>query len=286
MAYSPYQIAGSQASLYDLMKKGELSEQKQKTATKLQKRSMEEEFEKELELAQAKARNDAKKNKGLFKGVNLLASIFGGPLGIGLTKGITAKMQGDQQRKALEELLSGVDSDRWKKTFLRDQAKSYKEEAEDLQMSSGDVLRGAFGAGLTGFMGSKLMGGDEGSMFKQWRTGRQAASHGQDILDIEKKAAETYGKSMESDVLLPEGITSKQKWIQSNLKKRGVSDFAVKNYKDVAKSFENIAGSSTPGFSNLWKNLVEGKGLTGGMEELQSAMMFPSILQQFLGEDF
>ena len=89
---------------------------------------------------------------------------------------------------------------------------------------------------------------------------------------------------MESDVLLPEGITSKQKCIQSNLKKRGVSDFATENYKDVAKAFENIAGSSTPGLSNLWEEIVGDKGLKGGVEELRSAMMFPMLLQMLIGE--
>ena len=44
--------------------------------------------------------------------------------------------------------------------------KAYKEEAEDLQMSSGDILRGAFGAGATGFMTSQLLVGDKVSPFK------------------------------------------------------------------------------------------------------------------------
>jgi hypothetical protein len=284
MAYSPYQIAGTKASLTDLLQESRFRGEQSKSKTAVQMGKLEEEFDADLKDAQAKARRDAKKNKGLFQGLNLLGTLFLGPLGAALTKGITAGIQGDQQRQALKGLLSDVDADRWSKTFLKRPMKAYREEAEDLQMSRGDLLRGALGAGATGFMASKILGGDKGSPFKQWKEGREAAQYGQDILDVEAKAAKTYGKSMESDVMLPEGISSRQKWIQDKLKKRGVSDFAIKNYADVGQAFERIAGSSTPGLSNLWENLIKGGGLKGGMEELQSAMMLPMLLQQILGE--
>lgn len=262
MAYSPYQTAGSQSTLYDLFQQSKFGKQKSDIALESQRGKMTEEFEKQLEDAQKAAKRDAKKNKGLFQGINLLASIFGGPLGIGLTKGITAGIQGDQQRQARKKLLSGVSGDRWKKTFLRDPMKSYKEEAEDLQMSSGDVLRGAVGSGLTGFMASKAFGGDEGSMFKQWRSGRQAA---QGLGGIEEEALKNIGASGDSALLGEE--------MKKLLENKGLPSL-------------DTLQSKTPGLSNLWQNLTKGDGLKGGMDELQSAMMLPMLLQMMIGGEY
>ena len=113
MAYSPYQIAGTKASLTDLLQESRFRGEQSKSKTAVQMGKLEEEFEADLEAAQAKARRDSKKNKGLFQGLNLLGTLFLGPLGAGLTKGITAGIQGDQQRQALKGLLSDVDADRW-----------------------------------------------------------------------------------------------------------------------------------------------------------------------------
>ena len=108
MAYSPYQIAGTKASLTDLLQESRFRGEQSKSKTAVQMGKLEEEFEADLEAAQAKARRDSKKNKGLFQGLNLLGTLFLGPLGAGLTKGITAGIQGDQQRQALKGLLSDV----------------------------------------------------------------------------------------------------------------------------------------------------------------------------------
>jgi len=288
MAYSPYQIAGTQASLRDLLQESRFRGEQSKSKTAVQMGKLEEEFEADLEAAQAKARKDSKKNKGLFQGINLLASIFGGPLGVGLTKGITAGIQGNQQRQALKGLLSGVEGDRWSKNFLKRPMKAYKEEAEDLQMSRGDILRGALGAGATGFMTSKILGGDEGSPFKQWKEGREAAQYGQDISEVKNKVEGLYkegGALQGKDVWdVANNRMASETEIMRRLKNRGVSDFSTKNYADVAQAFEGIVGSSAPGFSNIWENFTKGGGLQGGMEELQSAMMLPMLLQQILGE--
>ena len=59
MAFSPYQVAGTKASLYDLLHESELTKQKSRTATKQQMGKMEEEFEAELKKAQNDARRRA-----------------------------------------------------------------------------------------------------------------------------------------------------------------------------------------------------------------------------------
>ena len=266
MAYSPYQIAGTQSSLRDLLQESRFRGEQSKSKTAVQMGKLEEEFEADLEAAQAKARKDSKKNKGLFQGINLLASIFGGPLGVGLTKGITAGIQGNQQRQALKGLLSGVEGDRWSKNFLKRPMKAYKEEAEDLQMSRGDVLRGALGAGATGFMASKILGGDEGSLFEQWKTGRE--TYAKTFQDAQAKTAKQYSLDPNMDVLTSKGPASKR-FLDNVLRKKG---FATKFSKNA------------PGFSNIWENLTKGGGLKGGMEELQSAMMLPMLLQMMMGE--
>tara|TARA_Y100000593_G_scaffold74987_1_gene138201 strand:- start:258 stop:1040 length:783 start_codon:yes stop_codon:yes gene_type:complete len=260
MAYSPYQIAGTKASLTDLLQESRFRGEQSKSKTAVQMGKLEEEFEADLEAAQAKARRDAKKNKGLFQGLNLLSSMFLGPLGAGLTKGITAGIQGDQQRQALKGLLSDVDADRWSKTFLKRPMKAYREEAEDLQMSRGDLLRGALGAGATGFMVSKILGGDKGSPFEQWKEGRQAAKS---LSGIEEQAIKNIGAGGDSALL--------EKEMRKLLQNKGLPSL-------------DVLQSSAPGLSNLWENLTKGGGLKGGMEELQSAMMLPMLLQQILGE--
>ena len=46
----------------------------------------------------------------------------------------------------------------------------------------------------------------------------------------------------------------------------------------------NCGFSSGDKISNIRENLTKGGSLKGGMEELQSAMMLPMLLQQILGE--
>ena len=251
MAYSPYQIAGAQASLRVLLQESRFRGEQSKSKTAVQMGKLEEEFEADLEAAQAKARRDSKKNKGLFQGLNLLSSMFLGPLGAGLTKGITAGIQGDQQRQALKGLLSDVDADRWSKTFLKRPMKAYREEAEDLQMSRGDLLRGALGAGATGFMTSKILKGDGGSPFKNI-----------------KENIKTSGGLKE--MFSPRG-------------RFGAKGEFLPNPKFTDK-LRGIFRGTEDVLSPLLDSLQKGNSFKGGMEELQSAIILPMLLQQILGE--
>ena len=173
---SAYNLADVDKSFLDNILETRQGESSSIRSTFSQKKKLQEQFEAELEAAQAKAKKDAKKGSGLFKALNLVGMGLG-PLGAGLTAGISAGLQGNQQRKAMEGLLSGVSGDRWKKTFLKNPMKAYEQEAQDTQMSSGDVLRGAFGSGLTAFMTSKMLGGDKetGGVFKKMGEAKKAS---------------------------------------------------------------------------------------------------------------
>ena len=260
MAYSPYQIAGTQASLRDLLQESRFRGEQSKSKTAVQMGKLEEEFEADLEAAQAKARRDSKKNKGLFQGLNLLGTLFLGPLGAGLTKGITAGIQGNQRKKALEGLLSDVEGNRWSKNFLKRPMKAYEEEAEDLQMSSGDVLRGAFGAGLTGALTSKMLGGESGK------------SVGGNIIENIKESGGL------KEMFSPRRYTPYGSTVKGDYYKQ-----IVKDPKFVDK-LRGIFRGSQDLLSPISDSLQKRGSFKGGMEELQSAMMLPMLLQQILGE--
>ena len=251
MAYSPYQTAGSQATLYDLFEQSKFRQQKASSATRKQRSKLTEEFEAELEAAQKAAQKKANKNKGFFKGLNILGS-FLGPLGAGLTKGISALGQGQQQKKGLEQLLKGVDSERWGKTFLKDPSKSYKEEAEGMQMSSGDVLRGGIGAGLAGWGTSKMMGGKRGEGLGQKMFSKPE-------LTAPGTGLGTTDMGMGGDMILADPM--------------------------MRMGETTMQGKATP-LKTLFEELQNfGQG-GQGMDKMQQSMILPMLLQQLFGGEY
>jgi hypothetical protein len=260
MAYSPYQTAGSQATLYDLFEQSKFRQQKASSATRKQRSKLTEEFEAELEAAQKAAQKKANKNKRFFKGLNILGS-FLGPVGAGLTKGISALGQGQQQKKGLEKLLKGVDMKRWGKTFLKDPSKSYKEEAESMQMSSGDVLRGGLGAGLAGWGTSKIMGGDDGSIYKKLTS------------NIEKETGKKIFQGGVRDMLKPRGVF-------------GETGLEFLPNPTAIDKLRGVWQGSGDLISPLTDSLKEGGTFKGGVDEMQSAMMLPMLLQQLFGGEY
>jgi len=306
MAYSPYQTAGSQATLYDLFQQSKFGEQKASSSTTKQRSKLTEEFEAELEAAQKAAEKKANKHGKFFKGLNILGS-FLGPLGAGLTKGISALGQGQQQKKGLEQLLKGVDMKRWGKTFLKDPSKSYKEEAEGMQMSSGDVLRGGIGAGISGYGTSAMMGGkrNEGLGQKMFEKGEgyvpeTASSVGVKAPDLLGDATSEYlpktsatemwqgaGELGESSfgiggarVQAPDLLSGNN--IQGLVKSLGIRPDLIS--RPIGQMVEG-AGKATP-FKNLFgelTNFTEGKG---AMDKAQQSMMLPMLLQQLFGGEY
>ena len=164
---SPYQLAGARATLADLMQKSNLQKQQSQTDTTKKMCEMQDEFEKELEALQARARKRSKKNKLLGNVLNVVGLGLG-PLGAGLTKGISSAISLQDQKKGAEMLLDKGMQQKYGSNFLRRGMKDFTEQARDAQVSSGDVLRGTLGSGLAGFAMSKAFGGDKetGGIFK------------------------------------------------------------------------------------------------------------------------
>tara|TARA_R100001530_G_scaffold39613_1_gene30551 strand:+ start:925 stop:1905 length:981 start_codon:yes stop_codon:yes gene_type:complete len=159
--FSPYQLAAPQANLQDLIEKSRASGTQTRLATGRQKGSMREELQKQLEEANKRAQQKSKKHGGLWKGIKTIGSLFG-PMGAAIAGGIAGLGQGQQQRKGRKELLDVGTADRFSKTFLRKDLKSYKDEAESMQMSSGDVLQSGAAGALESWIGSTMMGGEKG----------------------------------------------------------------------------------------------------------------------------
>ena len=170
---SPYQIAGVRASLADLMQKSDLQRQQSQRATSKQMGEMQETFEDELEALQAKARKKASKGAGFAKLLNIIGK-GSGPLGSALTGAITSGYQMEQQKKGAKMLLDKDMQVRYGNTFLRRGIKDFTRMAEDAQVSSGDVLRGAFGSGITSMALSSMLGGEEG-LYKKVGEAKKAA---------------------------------------------------------------------------------------------------------------
>tara|TARA_R100001015_G_C4634398_1_gene200842 strand:- start:5764 stop:6546 length:783 start_codon:yes stop_codon:yes gene_type:complete len=258
---SPYQLAGARATLADLMQKSNLQKQQSQTDTTKKMGKMQDEFEKELEALQARARKRSKKNK-LFGNVLNLVGLGLGPLGAGLTKGLSSAISLQDQKTGAKMLLDKGMQQKYGSNFLRRGMKDFTEQAQDAQVSSGDVLRGAFGSGLAGFAMSKALGGDKetGGIFKKMKEAKNLAADSDIIKELPLKDFLESGK-----LKMPKGFD------MSKLK--GVSPEALL--------------SKNPALTQLFesfKGLSSGDGIKGGIEGIQSAMMLPLLIQQILGD--
>jgi hypothetical protein len=247
---SPYQLAGARATLADLMQKSNLQKQQSQTDTTKKMGEMQDEFEKELEALQARARKRSKKNKLLGNVLNLVGLGLG-PLGAGLTKGLSSAISLQDQKTGAKMLLDKGMQQKYGSNFLRRGMKDFTEQAQDAQVSSGDVLRGAFGSGLAGFVMSKALGGskEDGGLFKKMFKKPEVAA-----------PSSMGGATMGADTML----------FDPSMRMGEVT----------------IQGQATPIKTLLesFKGLSSGGGIKGGVEGIQSAMMLPLLIQQILGD--
>ena len=293
---NPYQIAGTQTILGDLLQKSNLQKQQSQRATSTQMGEMQEKFEDELEALQAKARKRAKKGAGFAKLLNLVGKGFG-PLGSALTGAITTGYQMEQQKKGAEMLLDKDMKERYGNTFLRGGMKNYWEQAKDSQVSSGDVFRGAFGSGLSSFAMSRMLGGDKetGGLYKKIGEAKKAAKlmpqvekgYEKYLGDALKSSEEEYSEYLSGlgDVSVPGQKTLED--FKSGLMNK--QQFAETSISDIFKNFKvdsNVLSSQNPALKQLLESFKDFSGGTikGGMDEIQSAIMIPMLIQQLLGE--
>lgn len=306
---SPYQIAGTRASLADLLQQSNLQQQQSQRAGSKQMGEMQEKFEDELEKLQSDARKRSKKNKGLGSLLNI-AALGLGPLGAGIAKGLSSSLQLQDQKTGAKMLLNKDMQKRYGNTFLRGGMKNFTEMAKDAQVSSGDVLRGAFGSGLAGFGMSKMLGGskEDGGLFKKmFKKPEDILETGADVSNIGIKAPD-----FASDLL--ENTTSKANEMWQGAVDTGESSFGIGGAKVQAPdllSGNNIqglgssmelkrdlisnpigkmisGGQATPmkTLLELFKGFSKGEGFKGGMkgmEGMQNATMLPILLQQLFG---
>ena len=246
---SPYQISNIKSSLIDSLADVQSKGTKSKFATSKQRAKIQEEFEQKLKEAQDRAREKANKNKGLFKGLNILGS-FLGPVGASIAKGLSAAGKARQQQLGARELLNLDDRDRFKRNFLSSNLNEYMEQAEDSQVSSGDVLRSGIGGGISGYSMSKMLGGDKatGGLFKKMGQARK----------MYKKfgGQEQAGAKYLDDILTTKGLSP------------------------------NIMGSKSPALTQLiesFKGFSKGQTAREATDEMKSAMMLPMLLQLLIG---
>lgn len=169
MAYgSSYGMAGINTGFLEQMIKQNQGEKEAGTATIEQKKEMQAKFQAELEAAQARARKKSKKFGGLGKLLDIVGMGLG-PLGSGLTSGINALIQGTQAKKGAKSLMSGIDSERYGKTFLSKGMDDYKKEVDESvenMGSFGDILGSSLMTGLGSAGLSSISGAEKGGMFK------------------------------------------------------------------------------------------------------------------------
>lgn len=284
---SPYQIAGVRASLADLMQKSNLQQQQSQRATSKQMGEMQEKFEDELEKLQSDAREKADRNKGILKAIKIAGSIFGTPLISALTgAAVSGKKLYDQKRGA-EMLLNKDMQERYGNTFLRRGMKDFTRMAEDAQISSGDIARGAFGSGLSSMLLSKLMGADkDSSVYDRYKEGRQASKllKSEEGVNLKENIINKFENVPEFDMTKPVKVTPSGSFSPSPISS---STKMLENKLQEQLGFNvslKAAESSFPGITNILESITGGEGLKTGMENLQSAIMLPMLLQQLLGE--
>jgi len=286
---SPYQIAGTRASLADLLQQSNLQQQQSQRAGSKQMGEMQEKFEDELEKLQSDARKRSKKNKGLGSLLNI-AALGLGPLGAGIAKGLSSGLQLQDQKTGAKMLLNKDMQKRYGNTFLRGGMKNFTEMAKDAQVSSGDVLRGAFGGGLSGFSMSKMLGGDKetGGLFKKMGGAKKQAGIYSDSLQSSLEKAQSAIEGGEFSDVYEVGTNAPLKDIQAGLFKDSEGVNIFDRYKPSISGgiSEKALLSKNPALQQLLESFSKFSGgtLKGGMEEMQSAIMLPMLLQQYLGE--
>ena len=242
----PYQIAQQDATLVDALQGARLKGMQSSSETMVKQQELEDIFLEEVAEAQRKAESESKKGLDALKFFDIVA-FFTNPLLSAATKTATTAIRTDKAKDAYKNLLD-VNFDRWGKTFLGDESRAFKEEAEDAQLTSGDVFRAAAGAGLTSYTLSSILGGDaeSGGLFRKMFT---------------KNPVEVAGEQVVQSTAADGSIIKEIIPAQSVMK---------------ATPFKTLIGE--------FDKFIKRGTIKGNMGKIQSAVMLPVLLQQMLGD--
>ena len=254
---NPYQLSSIRTNLDSLRNIQGMDRQQSLIDVLNQKQKISEDYEKDVEAIQKDARDRAGKHSGILKGIKGIATLFGGPLANAIVGGVPSGVQLKQQKSGAK-MLQNKAMDRYSRNFMSQQADTFKEQADEAQLSSGDVLRGAFGSGVSSYLGSKMMGGDDGSIYKKLTS------------NIEKETGKKIFQGGVKDMLKPRGIFGETG-----------SEF-LPNPTAIDRLRGAWQGSGDL-ISPLADSLKKGGNFKGGMDEMQSTMMIPLLLQQMFG---
>ena len=299
---NPYQLSSIRTNLDSLRNIQGMDRQQTLVDTLMQKQKISEDYEKDIEAIQKDARDRSNKHSGVIDTVNTLADIFADPFTKAIIKAGTSGISLKQQKSGAK-MLQHKALDRYSKNFMSEQADEFKKQADEAQLSSGDILRGAFGAGLTSYSTDKVMGGEkDSSTFKTWKEGRQAQKL---VPKVEGSYTDYLTKSKEQ--ALPGAYDDFLSTFKEQADKAKVSEMPI-GIEEFAKDFkpeglldkaeygkiyfgdegfkpsmldidENILDSKIPGIKNLIETITKGGDMGNLSEELEGALKIPTLLQ-------
>ena len=291
MAYTPYQLSGSQTNLLELLQESDLKKQKSKSDTSSKMFDMKKEYDDKLIDLQKKAENRKDKNKGLWDGLKKIASLTN-PMVAAILGGISGVGGAIDSKKGAKMLLDKDMKAKYENTFLGGAVKDYWEQAKDSQVSDTDIFGSTLGGALEKFAQSKMLGGDEdGGVIKKMAEAKKTRGK-LDKIFAERNPGKDYSGKQAMGI-----GQEKDKWssIEDFLNRKDKSKFDADgnllegetigniDYSKInpANIKDEVLLSKNPALKQLMSALsFEGADFD---EKSKKAMMIPTMLQLLLG---
>ena len=291
MAYTPYQLSGSQTNLLELLQESDLKKQKSQSDTSNKMFDMKKEYDDKLIDLQKKAENRKDKNKGLWDGLKKIAT-FTNPMVSAILGGISGVGGAVDAKKGAKMLLDRDMKAKYGNTFLGGAVKDYWEQAKDSQVSNTDIFGSTVGSTLEKFAQSKMLGGDEdGGVIKKMSEAKKTRDKLNKVFaernpgkDYSGKKAIGIGNEEDSWKSIQDFLNKKDKNkldADGNLLEGqtiGDVDYSKINPSNIK---DEVLLSKNPALKQLMSALsFEGADFD---EKSKKAMMIPTMLQLLLG---
>jgi hypothetical protein len=162
---NPYGLAGIERNLREGLIKGQFGTREAKLETEERKEEDTATFERLWNRIQEEALRKANKNKGLFDIANFI-SLGLGPVGAGITSGLSSYFKGRQKQKGMKHLLNRPELAKYKGSHLWRPYDDYKTTSDKMQISSHDIFKDVgLKSMMAGLTSESLYGGEEGGAF-------------------------------------------------------------------------------------------------------------------------